>query len=91
MRIQYYSGMGLKPPLPTDQLHQIQERNRDSADVLALLWEIKRMRATLLYADQLQRMLTTLPGPQGAILDTLREKLRDEPCVKEFPRPPPGA
>ncbi|NTB05829.1 hypothetical protein [Agrobacterium tumefaciens] len=49
------------------------------------------MRATLLYADQLQRMLNTLPGPQGAILDTLREKLRDEPCVKEFPRLPPGA
>lgn len=91
MPVQYYSGMGLKPPLPTDQLHKIQERNRDSADVLALLWEIKRMRATLLYADQLQRMLNTLPGPQGAILDTLREKLRDEPCVKEFPRLPPGA
>ena len=35
------------------------------------------MRVTLLYADQLQRMLTTLPGPQGAILDTLREKLKD--------------
>jgi len=28
-------------------------------------------------------MLTTLPDPQGAILDTLREKLKDEPCVKE--------
>jgi hypothetical protein len=83
--------MGLKPPLPTEQLRTIQERNRDSADVLALLWEIKRMRATLLYADQLQRMLTTLPGPQGAILDTLRDKLKDEPCVKEFPRLPPGA
>jgi len=81
--------MGFKPSLPTDQLHQIQERNRDSADVLTLLWEIKRMRATLLYADQLQRMLTTLPGPQGAILDTLRAKLKDEPCVKEFPRLPP--
>jgi len=70
MRIQYYSGMGLKPPIPTEQLHAIQERNRDSADILTLLWEIKRMRATLLYADQLQRMLTTLPRPQGAILDT---------------------
>lgn len=91
MPIQYYSGMALKPPLPTDQLRTIQKRNRDSPDVLALLWEIKRMRATLLYADQLQRMLTTLPGPQGAILDTLRDKLKDEPCVKEFPRLPPTA
>jgi hypothetical protein len=74
--------MGFKPPLPTDQLRAIQERNQNSANVRALLWEIKRMRATLLYADQLQRMLTTLPGPQGAILDTLREKLRNEPCVR---------
>lgn len=83
--------MAFKPPLTTDDLRAIQARNLESADVRALLWEIKRMRATLLYADQLQRMLTTLPGPQGAILDTLREKLKDEPCVKEFPRLPPGA
>lgn len=83
--------MAFKPPLTTDNLRAIQARNLDSADVRALLWEIKRMRATLLYADQLQRMLTTLPGPQSAILDTLRERLKDEPCVKEFPRLPPGA
>jgi hypothetical protein len=24
-------------------------------------------------------------GPRGTILDTLREKLKDEPCLKEFP------
>ena len=83
--------MGFKDPLPTDRLREIQERNRDSADVLDLLWEIKRMRATLLYADQLQRMLPAMAGPQDAILETLREKLKDEPCVKEFPRLPRGA
>jgi hypothetical protein len=83
--------MRFKPPLNRDSLREIQDRNPESADVRALLWEIKRMRATLLYADQLQRMLTTLPGPQGAILDTLREKLKDEPCVTEFPRLPPTA
>ena len=83
--------MGFKEPIPTDHLREIQDRNLDSADVRALLWEIKRLPATLLYADQLQRMLTTLPGPQGAILDTIRGKLKDEPCVKEFPRLTPGA
>ena len=83
--------MGFKEPLPTEQLREIQERNLDSADVRALLWEIKRLRSVLLYADQLQRMLTTLAGSQEAILDMLREKLRDEPCVKEFPRLPPSA
>jgi len=82
--------MGFKEPLATDQLREIQERNRDSADVRALLWEIKRLRSVVLYADQLQRMLSTLPGPQGAVLNTLRAKLKDEPCVKEFPRLPPG-
>jgi len=89
--IQYYLGMSFKPPLPTDQLRAIQDRNLDSADVRTLLWEIKRLRSVVLYADQLQRMLSTLPGPQGAILDTLRDKLKDEPCVKEFPWLPPGA
>lgn len=82
--------MGFKEPLNTEQLREIQNRNRDSVDVLALLWEIKQMRATLLYADQLQRELPTMAGPQGAILETLRGKLKDEPCVKEFPRLPPG-
>lgn len=88
MPIQYDSGMGFREPISTEQLRMIQDRNLDSSDVRALLWEIKRMRATLLYADQLQRMLTTLPGPQNAILATLREKLKEEPCVKEFPRLP---
>lgn len=83
--------MGLKPPLTRETLVEIQERNPGSADVRALLWEVKRLRALALYADQLQRMLSTLPGPQSAILDTLREKLKDEPCVHEFPRLPPEA
>ena len=83
--------MGFKPPLTRETLVEIQERNPGSADVRALLWEVKRLRALVLYADQLQRMLSTLPGPQGAILDTLREKLKDEPCVNEFPRLPPKA
>jgi hypothetical protein len=83
--------MGFKPPLPTDQLREIQERYPDPPDVRVLLWQIKRLRSVVLYADQLQRMLTTFPEPQGTILETLREKLRDEPCVKEFPRLSPGA
>lgn len=83
--------MGFKDPLTRETLKEIQDRNPGSADVRTLLWEVKRLRATLLYADQLQRMLSTLPGPQGSILETLREKLKDEPCVHEFPRLPPSA
>jgi hypothetical protein len=83
--------MRLKDPLTKAVLQEIQDRNPESADVRALLWEVARLRSVLLYADQLQRMLTTLPGPQGTLLESLREKLKDEPCVKEFPRLPPGA
>lgn len=83
--------MGFKPPLAKETLIEIQDRNPGPPDVRALLWKVKRLRALALYTDLLQRMLGTLPGPQGAILDTLRDKLRDEPCVNEFPRLPPSA
>jgi hypothetical protein len=82
--------MRFKEPLTKAALREIQDRTTD-ADARALLWEVARLRSLVLYADQLQRMLPTLPGPQGAILDTLREKLKNEPCVTEFPRLPPGA
>jgi hypothetical protein len=78
--------MRFKQPLTKAQLQEIQGRSPESPDVRALLWEVARLRSVVLYADQLQRMLTNLPGPQGTILETLRAKLVDEPCVKEFPR-----
>lgn len=82
--------MSVKPPLTKADLQEIQGRNLQSADVRALLWEIKRLRGTVSYADQLQRVLGDLGGAQGMILQALRAKLEDEPCVKEFPRLPPG-
>lgn len=83
--------MRFKPPLTKIDLHAIKERNPGAPDLGALLWEIARLRGTVLYADQLQRLLGTLPGPQGQALDALRAMLVDEPCVKEFPRLPPRA
>ena len=91
MPIQYYWRMQFKPPLTQNILREIQTRNLDSADVRTLLWEIKRLRAMALYVDQLQRMVGTLPGQQGDVLEVLRRMLADEPCVKEFPRLPPSA
>jgi hypothetical protein len=82
--------MRFKPPLTRADLVAIQERNPESADVRALLWEVKRFRALALYVDQLQRILGTLPGPQGDVLQAIRAQLESEPCVKEFPRLPPG-
>jgi hypothetical protein len=76
----------VKPPLSRPELQEIQARRRDDPDVMALLWEIKRMRAVLLFADQLQREMGVMSGPQGMVLDALRARLKDEPCVLEFPR-----
>ena len=56
----------------------------------ALLWEVKRFRELALYVAQLQRILGTLPGPLGDVLEAIRTQLENEPCVKEFPRRPPG-
>lgn len=83
--------MGFKPPLTKETLVEIQERNRGSPDVRTLLWEVKRLRSLALYVDQLQRMLGTLSGPQGMLLESIREQLKNEPCVQEFPRLPPEA
>jgi hypothetical protein len=81
--------MRFKPPLTKSDLHAIKERNPGEPDIVALLWAIARLRRTVLYADQIQRLLGTLPGPQGQVLDALRAMLVDEPCVKELPRLPP--
>jgi hypothetical protein len=77
-----------RPPLTREQLHAIGERNRGKVDVRALLWEIHRLRAVALRADQLVR---SLPGPSvgslGFITDALRDQLENEPVVLESARP----
>lgn len=72
-----------KAPLTKDDLLAIQTRGRGSADVRALLWEVKRLRALVLRADQLQRALGPLGGGPGAILHAMRLDLAVEPCVLE--------
>jgi hypothetical protein len=73
------------PPLTRDQLIEIQER-KDNADVCVLLWEIVRLRAVVLQADQLQLSLDNVGGGLGIVLQALRNELKDEPCIKEFPK-----
>lgn len=83
--------MRFKKPLTREDLEAIQARNLHSPDMKAALWEIARLRSLVLYADQLQRMLGTLPGQQGDLLESIRKMLVDEPCVEEFPKLPPDA
>jgi len=74
--------MRFRQPLTREQLHNI-ARRRDSADCAALLWEIARLRALVLRADQLQRSLGALGGGAGMILDALRRELSGEPVIAE--------
>jgi hypothetical protein len=78
--------MLFKPPLTELDLHAIQERNRDNSDVITLLWEIKRLRAIVLRADQVQRSVSGLGGRADIILNALREEIKNEPCIAESPK-----
>jgi hypothetical protein len=74
-----------RPPLTREQLHVIGARNRGNADVHALLWEIRRLRAITLHADQLLRLM---PGPSvgtlGLIADAWRFRVRAAPGGKNW-------
>jgi hypothetical protein len=74
--------MALKPPLTFGQLREIQERNKDSADVIALLWEIKRLHWRVIRLDQLVNSATggTVPA---TVLDAARQDLEGEPALAQ--------
>ncbi len=72
--------MPFRPPLATAVLHEIAMR-RDAADILALLWEIKRLRGMVLRANQVIRELPERGGPCGIVQECLRKELQVEPCV----------
>lgn len=74
--------MPFKPPLTRQQLIEIRDRNKGNKDVSALLWEIKRLHAIVLRADQLQRSLRNV-GDATIILSTLREELEGDPIIAE--------
>ncbi len=72
-----------RPSLTAAELRAIWQRNPEHDDVRMLIWEIKRLRGTVLRADQLQRQLGEIGGIQGAMLAGLRFALAEEPCVAE--------
>jgi len=76
--------MPFKPPLTRVDLVAIQERNLDSPDVRALLWEVKRLRALALRTHDLLRQGSSSTG--AMIANSLRTTLEDEPAVKEQPQ-----
>lgn len=75
--------MPFKPPLSHTDLRAIRERQSWNADVMALLWEVKRLRSVLLRAYQLSDDFKRPAGITGDIFDEFIEALRVEPCVIE--------
>ena len=72
---------GLRDPLSAEQLREIGMR-RDPADIIPLLWEIKRLRAMVLRADQVMKSVRT----GDFIAEVFRKELAEEPAVQEFDR-----
>ena len=80
-----------KTPLTRAALQEIQARNprrpgdQQSDDLYAALWEIQRLRAMVLRADQLQRAYgeTVVGGGLDVVLQAFRADLAQEPCVLE--------
>jgi predicted N-formylglutamate amidohydrolase len=73
--------MPFKPPLSFDELKAIQDRNADNTDVRNLLWEIRRLHAVVLRADQLARSMPEASGAIGMIAEELRRQIKDDPAV----------
>ena len=65
-----------RPSLTKEQLHEIGVR-RDAGDIPALLWEIARLRAVVMRADQY------LDSPSGFLGGVLRKELDECACVQE--------
>jgi hypothetical protein len=75
--------MPFKPPLTHTDLRAIRERQSWNADVIALLWEVKRLRSVLLRAYQLSDDFKRPAGITGDLYDDFIKGLREEPCVIE--------
>ncbi|MDN2676682.1 hypothetical protein [Janthinobacterium sp. SUN033] len=76
----------IRKPLSIEQLKEIQNRN-DSADVRALLWEVRRLREIAAAADELERSLGPRVGMPGLIRASLREQLDGQHCFVAMPLP----
>lgn len=72
------------PALATATLKEIQERNQGNADVKTLLWDIRRLHAIAIKADQLVRMTPHLAWASGMVREGLRIDLEGEPVVEEL-------
>jgi len=78
--------MPFRDPIPLDELRAIRERQPWNQDVMALLWEVKRLRAMVLRTYQLWPDFKRPTGVLAPIYDSFSESLKVEPCVLERDR-----
>ena len=76
----------IRHPLCIEQLKEIQERS-DSADMRAVLWEVRRLREIAAMADELDRSLGPRVGKPGLIRAALRVQLDGQHCFVVMPPP----
>ncbi|OFS61693.1 hypothetical protein HMPREF3069_05240 [Achromobacter xylosoxidans] len=75
--------MPFNDPLTTEQLRAIYERQPWNPDLLAALWEIKRLRIWPLRFHQMVSELKRPTGITGVVFDEAVEELPKEPCVQD--------
>ncbi len=75
--------MPFRKPLTFAQLRAMRERQPNNPDVIALLWEVKRLRSVLLRLHQVSGDLKRPPSLMGQIYDDLIAGVAEEPCVIE--------
>jgi hypothetical protein len=74
-------AMRFKRALAKADLTAIQDRNPDSPDMRALLWEVARLRALALRTHDYFRQGSLSTAP--ILADSLRTMLEDEPVIRE--------
>jgi len=74
-----------RPPLTAERLAEIWD-DHPSPVVLELLWEIHRLRSTILRADQVRKELRPYSHMvAGGIWDCFERDLDKEPCLTDLP------
>lgn len=77
-----------RTPLTAERLAQIWD-DHPSPVVLELLWEIHRLRSTILRADQIRRMIGSRGTHlvSGSVWECFGRELDAEPCLTDRPTP----
>jgi hypothetical protein len=75
----------MKPALTREDLIAIRDRNKGQEDVLALLWEVHRLRAIALRSHDYFRQQPT-SSTARMLADAMIRILEEEPAVKEQPK-----